>query len=268
MASRRRRRVPQLALWVGLLLLGSSVAEAANECAAWPGEPDPLPTLGDADPVRARWAELRVAELTQRARSLEGTAIVESYLLWRRVLCLSPGSLEARLGAARMQPIRIHRPAVISTQPGPLPELAEVAPGDDPWVILAAPVALSPAPAGDDEDERAAQRERILADIEARLGEADALLRQAQFEAALAEARDVRARLDRMRRGPDLRALRVRLELLAATAQIALGDDEGASESLVRAVGLQPDLALDPRHTSPKVMRALEAARAVAEARP
>lgn len=244
------------------------VAGAADECAAWPGEPDPLPTLADADPVRARWAELRVAELTQRARTLEGAAIVESYLLWRRVLCLSPGSLEARLGAARMRPIRIHRPPVISAQPGPLPASAEGAPGDDPWVILAAPVALAPPRSADDEADRLERRERILADIEARLDDAEALLRQAQFEAALAGARDVRGRLDAMRRAEDLRAPGVRVELLAATAQIALGDDAGASESLVRAVSLQPDLALDPRYTSPKVLRALEAARAAAEPQP
>ena len=66
----------------------------------------------------------------------------------------------------------------------------------------------------------------------------------------------------------DERALRARLEVLAAIAQVALGDDAAARRSFGRALEAQPGLELDPGRTSPKVMRALEGARAAAEASP
>jgi hypothetical protein len=62
--------------------------------------------------------------------------------------------------------------------------------------------------------------------------------------------------------------LRARLEVLAAVAQVAHGDDEAARQSFGRALEAQPGLELDPGRTSPKVMRALEGARAAAEASP
>ena len=257
--------VQLLALCVAWALSAPSSGRAGDVCAVWPGEPEPLPTVAESDPVRARWAELRVAELTERARGLEATAAIESYLLWRRILCLQPGSLEARLGAARTRPVRIYRAAVVPPQAGR--ELEE-APGDDPWVILAAPVSLSPLPKASEAAERAAQRKLILAEIAVGLDEAEARLREAQFEAALESAEAERSRLARMRRGSDLRAPTVRLEVLTATAQIALGDGGGASASLERALSLQPDLALDPRRTSPKVLRALDAVRTAAESQP
>lgn len=67
-----------------------------------------------------------------------------------------------------------------------------------------------------------------------------------------------------MRAGAELRQRRVRLELLSATAQLALGDERAARESLIRAIESQPDLVLDPEKTPPKVMRALELARRAA----
>jgi len=238
-----------------LALLGAAAA-GADECAPWPGEPDPLPTLDDSDPLRARWAELRVFELSERARRREASATIEAYLLWRRVLCLQPGSFEARLGAARTRPIRIHRPGVVRDSGREAPPQP---PADDPWIILAAPLAV--ADAQPDAQARAAARRRILAAIGAELDAGEESLRQARFTAALAAAEMTRLRLDRLRSGDDLRGPRVRLEVLAAIAQIALGDESAARASLARAIAVDPDLALDPRRSPPKLVRALETAR-------
>jgi hypothetical protein len=54
---------------------------------------------------------------------------------------------------------------------------------------------------------------------------------------------------------------RVRLEVLSATASIALGRDEAAHRSFERALRADADLELDPASTSPKVVRHLEATR-------
>jgi hypothetical protein len=243
--------------WLALTILWSGPA-IADECAPWRGEPDPLPTVDDPDRLRARWAALRVSELTERAKSREQAATIEAYLLWRRVLCLQPGSFEARLGAARSRPIRIHRPAVVLRDTGGERALF---PDDDPWILLSEPIAVARAAAAPDPGDRAAARRRLLAAIDAELDEVEQHLRQARFEAALEAAVRARRRLDRMRAGADLRQRRVRLEVLSATAQLALGDERAARESLTRAIESQPDLVLDPMKTPPKVLRALELAR-------
>jgi len=259
--SGRRSALRWAAAGLVLAILGSGPA-IADECAPWPGEPDPLPTLDDPDPLRARWAALRAFELSERAKSREEAATIEAYLLWRRVLCLRPGSLEARLGTARSRPIRVYRPAVVLHDTGPEPELV---PADDPWIILGQPIAVARAEAVPAPADRAAARRRILAAVDAELLDGELRLWQARFEAALEAAVRARQRLDRMRSGADLRQPRVRLELLSATAQLALGDEQAAHESLMRAIESQPDLVLDPAKTSPKVIRALEAARIAAE---
>jgi len=50
--------------------------------------------------------------------------------------------------------------------------------------------------------------------------------------------------------------------VLAATALLALGRAEAAETALRRALAVEPALALDPAATSPKVLRAFDAARA------
>jgi hypothetical protein len=253
-----RRPLPRwAALWLVLTLLVSGPA-IADECAPWPGEPDPLPTLDDPDGLRARWAALRVFELSERAKRLEETATIEAYLLWRRALCLQPGSLEAYLGAARTRPIRIYRPAVVFRDAGG--GQARL-PDDDPWIILAAPIAVARAAGVPDPADSAAARRRLLAVIDSQLDDGEQRLREARFEAALDVAALARRRLDRMRAGGDLRQPWVRLEVLSATAQLALGDEGAARASLTRAIEVQPGLVLDPTKTPPKVMRALETAR-------
>jgi hypothetical protein len=249
------------ALWLALATLGWGPA-IADECAPWPGEPDPLPTLDDPDPLRARWAQLRVVELTERADIREEASPIEAYLFWRRVLCLQPGSFEARLGASRTRPIRIHRPAVVLRDAGGEQVLR---PDDDPWIALSAPIPVARTAAAPDAADRAAARQRLLAAIDAQLDDGEHRLRQARFGAALEAAAEVRRRLDRMRAGEDLRQPWVRLEVLSATAQLALGDERAARESLARAIAWQPDLVLDPMKTPPKVIRALETVRVPGE---
>ena len=57
------------------------------------------------------------------------------------------------------------------------------------------------------------------------------------------------------------RALKTRVEVLSATAQVALGDEDAARKSFTRALASDPELQLDPMITSPKVMQALNDAR-------
>ena len=97
--------------------------------------------------------------------------------------------------------------------------------------------------------------------LDAQLRTADELLRAARFDEAL--ARD-RARTTGAGRARDASADRRRcqraarrLEVIAATACIALGRDEAAQQSFERALRADADLELDPARTSPKVVRSL-----------
>jgi hypothetical protein len=259
--------------WQGLLLLAALVAPLAaaapgetDRCAPWPGEPTPLPRVDASDPGRARWAELRVAELVQRAQLAEPTASVESHRLWRRVLCLDPENELARRGLARTRPVRVYRPEV-----GWVEGTLLASSPADPWGSLSAPVRMGrprprvvqEEPAPSDERQR-----RALARVTELLQESEESLKTAHFEEALGRTVAARRELDAAGTSGDERALRARLELLAATAQVALGDDAAARQSFGRALEAQPGLELDPERTSPKVLRALEGARAAAETGP
>jgi len=244
-----RRRVLLAVAFALLLAPLARPARAAREvCAPWPGEPDPLPTIDDADSARARWAELRMVELTRVAQQLEARASVESHRLWRRVLCLDPRSELGWRGVARTQPVRVYRP--------PLRWGAGRAATGDPWTSLAHPIRVArPAPAAPAEPPPELVRAAEFVE------EGEAKLRGARFEEALEQALAARRELEDLEPAPADGALRVRLELVAAVAQVALGDEDGAQASLVRALAVDPALDLDPASTSPKVLRALEAAR-------
>lgn len=87
-------------------------------------------------------------------------------------------------------------------------------------------------------------------------------MKGARFEAALHSAAEARSALEGVSATDGVKGLRVRVEVLAATAQVALGDDAAARASFARALAANPALRLDPMRTSPKVIRALEDARA------
>lgn len=215
-----------------------------SACRAWPGEPDPLPRA-EGKSLAARWARLRAAELSRLARRLEKSDPVTAHALFAHAACLAPGDDTLRSAEARTVPLRWHRPGLASGA-APLPRapaasiagaLAEL---DEPIAIL------PPAPEQEDVDV-------LIALARQRVDAAQRLLQQARFEDALAE-------LDRAHRGlaaaPDgsrVNALRAEIDVLSATANVALGRADAARASFARALAARPDLKLDPRTTSPKV---------------
>ena len=79
-------------------------------------------------------------------------------------------------------------------------------------------------------------------------------LREARFRSALGISAQLR------RHPAASRQQRVRLELVHATAALALGEEESSQASLSRLLDLEPDFELGEAH-SPKLRRALERAR-------
>jgi LysM repeat protein len=110
---------------------------------------------------------------------------------------------------------------------------------------------------------RAAQPARARAALETRLERAGELLRTAHFEEALAEAERARPSVAALEAAEtaDSGAQRARLEILAATASVALGDDAAAAQSFERALAGDPTLRLDPARFSPKLIRRFEQTR-------
>jgi LysM repeat protein len=104
-------------------------------------------------------------------------------------------------------------------------------------------------------DERARAAPPVDAEALARRAEAE--LRNAHFEEALATADQALARI--ASRGD--RGSRARLALVAGTAELALGDHEAALARFVEALDADPALRPDPADISPKVLRLLETAR-------
>jgi hypothetical protein len=99
-----------------------------------------------------------------------------------------------------------------------------------------------------------------LEEVDALLGQADGLLRAARFEEALGRLDEARRKLTRAR-GDAATSRRARLEGLAGTANVALGRDAEARQRFDSALRADPGFRLDPSTTSPKVMRAFDAAR-------
>lgn len=249
----------RLALCALALVLAAPAGAAADECSPWSGEPFPLPSVSDPNPSRARWAELRAQELALRAQRVEAEDPGESLRLWRRILCLDPQHAPAWRGVARTRPVRIHRP--------------EVAWGArrhawvrDPWLDLGAALHV-PAPGPPTPVLSAAQR-ATLDRAQGLLVASESHLAAARFQEALAEARAAREALAGVPPDRGAPALRVRADVAAATAHVALGDGEAARASFGRALATDPRLRLDPARTSPKVIEALEAVRAGAGATP
>ena len=229
----------------------SAGAAPTKNCDPWPGEPAPLPALTDPDPVRAEWAQLRVKELAQWAKRSEKDDPLRARQMWRRLLCLDPANDEALAGVLRARPVTVHRPGLVDEPPGAVNAV-------DPFAALDAPIGLAM-------DTRAASREaqsqNVFRDLRGEVGALEQKVRTAQFEQALARAPSLRARLAHAPAGGTRTSLIAQAEVLTATAELALGRGDDADASLRRALAADPSLALDPATTSPKVLRALEAAR-------
>lgn len=256
------RRSAQQGLVLATAWLAFAVLPArASDCAPWPGEPHPLPRVGEGDRLLVRWAELRAKELARHARALEPSAPIEANRVWRHLLCLDPGDEAARSGAQRTRPLRVHRPEIRVGS-----EAAEP-PGDtDSWSSLDAPVLLAgraaPPPRSQPMTARPERGGGSLWQIERWLSAAEAQLAAARFEEALATSAKARAGLERVPPGPDVSRSRLRVELIEATAEAARGRDAAARACFARVLALDPAFALDARTTSPKLMRLLDAARA------
>jgi hypothetical protein len=245
-----------LSVVLGALVSGG-VARAAS-CPPWPGEPVPRPTRDDPDPLRARWAELHIADLARRAQALETAAPVEAHLLWRRLLCLGEGGDEARRGAERNRLVQIHHFGSVAAGD------ARAQSRDDLFASLEQPEAPAPKPRPP-KDPRAL-RERLLRAVDHRLERTEDLLVDARFDAALESVVETRRRLKQIRRQQDVNDRWVHLEVLEATIQVARGEQDAAYACAVRALKVDPDLTLDPERISPKVVEVFEAAAEEGEA--
>ena len=231
------------------LLAGSAAAQAP--CAPWPEEPKPLPTVLDNDPTRARWATLRIRELSAAALAFAPEDPARARSIWAHAACLSPGDADlARRSREALPAVTVHRPELLRGE--------VLLAGNDPWRSLAAPIAVS-GPQPPARPARAPAPAPSPASADALVAETAANVRAARFDAALTSAERARHELTGLQR--EQRAPRTaQLEVLAATAELALGRDGPAHESLRRALDADPSLKLDPE-TSPKVRRALEAVR-------
>jgi hypothetical protein len=77
----------------------------------------------------------------------------------------------------------------------------------------------------------------------------------------LRTADQIRPKLASIEEAPGAVLRRTQLEVLSATAQIALGRNEAARESFQRALAADPQLELDAGSTSPKIRRVFETVR-------
>jgi hypothetical protein len=231
------------------------VARAAD-CAAWPGEFDPLPTVADADPLRARWARMRADQLAALAAAAEPRDRAEALRLWQRVQCLDPSSAAALAGIAGGRPDPVSEAAA----PGNASERPDA---PKPRTRRKPPERRAPAAPAPKEAERAvaAATQPPPPSVATELAQAEQMIRAARFDDALGA-------IERLRPDAARPTERARLELLAATAQVAFGDEAAARASLERALRADPGLALDESATSPKLLRVLDDARAVVSAPP
>jgi tetratricopeptide (TPR) repeat protein len=227
--------------------LSTAQAQTAS-CAAWPGEPHPLPSVESPDPFLARWASLRAGELARMVAELQERDPNAARETWEHLRCLDPARARAALPALppTTSPVSAPEPPreVALSAPPPSPD-----PPPAPRSI--APPVSAPAPS----------RSTDWSPIDAELGEAQALVFGARFDQALEAAERIRPKLAPVEDAPGASQRWTRLELLAATAQIALGYYEDAQASFERALAADPAFQLDTVSTSPKVLQVFEAVR-------
>lgn len=104
-------------------------------------------------------------------------------------------------------------------------------------------------------------RDEHLEAVDQRIGEIESLLRRAHFRTALGVTRAALRRVGEAGPVPGAKRRRAHLELLGATAEVALGRRDTARRSLMRALRADPGLALDEADASPKVLELLREAR-------
>ncbi len=107
-----------------------------------------------------------------------------------------------------------------------------------------------------------ATRNGSISRIDESLREIEELIDDAYFRTALGLVATTRGLLEEHVAQPGLAPRRARLEVLSATAEVALGRSARAGESMRRALAADPRLDLDEENTPPKVLSLLRAARA------
>ena len=190
---------------------------------------------------------------------------------WRRVLCLDPADERALARSAALASAA----RASARDPDRARSRAGRASDTDVWASLDAPRADRDArerraargagprslPGGEPALEAPVRAESLWR-IERSLAAAEAQVEAARFEEALETVARARAALAALPPGRDLTARRLRLELVAATAEAASGRSDAARACLARVLALEPGFAFDARTTSPKLLRLLDAARA------
>ena len=121
-------------------------------------------------------------------------------------------------------------------------------------------VARTPTPEEGSEGVPESFRPSLLEAMEP-IAAAEKALQEARFELALEWVERGRSLLETQGPARERPGQRAQLEVLAATAEIALGREEAARESLERALRAQPELSLDPARHSPKLVRLFEEVR-------
>jgi len=101
-----------------------------------------------------------------------------------------------------------------------------------------------------------------LAEIDRRIDLIEEALAEAQFRSALGLTRSALSLLET--HAPNVAPRRARLEVLAATAEVARRRKTQARDHLVRALRADPSLVLDERETSPRLLALLPEARRLA----
>jgi hypothetical protein len=248
--------------------LAASAGAASDLCAPWGGEIEPLPSVSDPDPLRAAWARLRAEQLAEAARDLEPRSRALAHRVWRHASCLDPERLDLVHALARTPPVRWFRPPILGVEEidvgegRGLPDPVSESSWDlgEPIRVFAARIS-APVEGSEAVPESPAAP---LHDAREQIAAAEEAVQAARFELAL-------ERVERGRRFLETQGLsaeRAHLEVLAATAEIALGREEAARESLGRALRAQPELSLDPALHSPKLVRLFEEVRSRGGPRP
>jgi hypothetical protein len=258
-----------LAVILGALLLSGALSATARAesylCAAWAGEIEPLPSVSDPDPLRAAWAGIRADQLAEVARKLEGQSRALANRVWRHASCLDPGRLDFARARRRTAPVRWVRPEILGAEVIELEEGQELPAPSAGWSgDLGDPIRVVVARTPTRETSGAGARESFRPSLPEEMGPiaaAEEALQEARFELALEWVERGRGLLEGQEPTGERPRERARLEVLAATAEIALGREEAARASLERALRAQPELRLDPARHSPKLIRLFEEAR-------
>jgi hypothetical protein len=165
------------------------------------------------------------------------------------------------VGLERSRAVRVYRPDVLPVRTEPAPGNAQALSSlGEPIRVMPAARKPAPSPATAASPPASAPLPNWKR-VDDALGSAETQLRAANFEAALSTAERVRRQLGGATSAEGARARQARAEVVAATAEIALGREAAAQRSFQRALSANPTLSLDPATTSPKVRRALDAAR-------